>query len=185
MSIENCYNILILGNENVGKTTYINRLITGDFTCEDLVKKTLKISYQKQKKNEVCLFKFIEKQTIDDSIDEICDGCILLFDLTDQTSFDDLETKYKSVKQFDRTIPLVICGNKVDSKSCENKKQEIKMMSRTKKFTTDFLKGESYYDNENGKDVFYYLSSKSNYNFEKPLLHLLRIIEKDGNITLN
>ena len=94
MSIENCYNILILGNENVGKTTYINRLITGDFTCEDLVKKTLKISYQKQKKNEVCLFKFIEKQTIDDSIDEICDGCILLFDLTDQTSFDDLETKY-------------------------------------------------------------------------------------------
>ena len=61
------------------------------------------------------------------------------------------------------TIPIVLCGNKVD---IEDRKVKAKQITFHRK------KNLQYYD----------ISAKSNYNFEKPFLWLARKLTGDNNL---
>jgi GTP-binding nuclear protein Ran len=82
------------------------------------------------------------------------DAYILMFSVKEKASYNSLDKYYNVVKQLigDENIPIVLCGNKVD---CTDENRQV--------FANDIIIHRTY-------DIPYFdISSKSNYNFEKPL----------------
>ena len=149
------YNILLIGYRESGKTTYINRLSTGEFNPH--YTPTTSNIYNVldfNTKNGIIKFNVIETHDYDNNITNI-DGVILMYDCNfkvNNTYINYYLNKYKN-------LPVIVCGNKID------------------------LGGEKYYYEErlyNNYNVI--ISSKSNYHFEKPFLYLARHLTKDLNL---
>lgn len=134
--------ISIIGPNGVGKKTYINRILTGEFDnaqCDNN-----KFEYKINKMRiPIKLYDYLTQGT---------DGVILMFDVTNKESYEELQKWYDIV--WDTKIPIVLCGNKIDEKNRKVKPKHI-TFHREKKM--------QYYD----------LSCKSNYNFYKPINYLL------------
>lgn len=115
------FNILVAGDNKVGKTSFINSFTNIKFSeihvpSKPLVESTLKLSTSG---GNVTL-----------NITEIADyekipflynlhGAILIFDLTDTEGFDRIKEWYADIKKHFPTIPIIICGNKSDIKNPE------------------------------------------------------------------
>jgi len=70
---------------------------------------------------------------------------------------------YKDLTRVCENIPVVLVGNKIDSKDRKVKPKDIRF--------------------HRAKNLQYYeISAKSNYNFEKPFLFLLRRLTGDPNV---
>jgi GTP-binding nuclear protein Ran len=79
-----------------------------------------------------------------------------MFDVTARVTYRSVPTWYKDLTRIcTEQIPIVLVGNKVDCKDRALKPKEIIFHRR---------KGLQYYD----------ISAKSNFNYEKPFLYLLR-----------
>src|SRR5690606_5329705 len=80
---------------------------------------------------------------------------IIMFDVTSRITYKNVPNWYRDIVRVCDNIPIVLCGNKVDIKERKVRPKAI-----------DFHRKKSlqYYD----------ISSKSNYNFEKPFLWLAR-----------
>ena len=85
----------------------------------------------------------------------LAEACILMFDVTNRQSYKNVPLWYKDVRRVCGNIPVVMCGNKVDVKE---------RVVQPKHITFHRKKNIQYYD----------ISAKSNYNFEKPFVYLLR-----------
>jgi|694.fasta_scaffold138718_4 GTPase SAR1 family protein len=107
------YNILIVGNRGVGKTTFINKL---NKKC--CVKKykfkdcdTIDIIYGRKKYSKIHL---------NDKIH----GAIIMFSLESYTSYKSIELFHQKLDKLYGNIPIIICGNKF-SKTKNKLSQEI------------------------------------------------------------
>lgn len=151
-------NILICGDNNVGKTAYLTRLITGEFTK----------NYVPTVGENVSVFPVstddgdININCIDSSdvnsiktFDQKMDAAIIMFDVTSQSSYDNVGKWYKLIIEKHGQIPIVLCGNKVDLKERVVRASKIN------------------FHRENNL-IYFDLSAKSNYNFEKPFLIICR-----------
>lgn len=80
---------------------------------------------------------------------------IIMFDLTSRITYRSVPNWHRDLIRVCDTIPIVLCGNKVDVKERKVKPKQI-----------DFHRKKclQYYD----------ISAKSNYNYEKPFLWLAR-----------
>jgi small GTP-binding protein len=153
-------NVLLIGDSGVGKTTCINRYIRGDFSTRHNPTLT-------PEKNLVPTWTSIGKVHINvvdlpanaispvDST-EVIDAAIIVFDNTQNSTYQSVERYYNQLLVKYPNIYVVICGNKSDIKnrkdvSIEEKRHYVE-------------KGIDYYDN----------SAKSNHNFEKPILSIIR-----------
>ena len=151
--------IQLIGNRGVGKTTWIERLRTGEFTKVHVPSdypRVTRISFNTNVgKVEMDIH---ESDTIPNK-----DGYIAMFDVTDRQSFID------TVKLIDSetTIDAVV-GNKVDHRDRIVMPQEI-------------LCSDWFYDHCSSIKYFD-ISAKSNYEFEKPFLHLIRKLKNDPSI---
>lgn len=85
----------IVGNYGVGKTTFINRLATGDFKNTDYDEQL--INWQNDTK--------IKTTTM---TNDNFDGAVLMFDIHNPNSFEYIEKYFTSEK------PIVLIGNKCD-----------------------------------------------------------------------
>jgi len=155
-------NIAIVGSQGVGKTTFVTRHQTGDFTkiysptmmlTTPLVFRTTKGVVNIYVQDYGGQYRFDSPQY------RGIDGAIVMFDVTSRLSYKAVDSCVRDLRGENKDIPIVLCGNKVD---CRDKK----VQNITKHRTLDLTE---YYD----------VSAKSNYNFEKPFLRLLR--EKFGN----
>nr|QBK93467.1 MAG: Ras family GTPase [Pithovirus LCPAC404] len=151
MASHSVYNILLIGDKTVGKTTLVTRHFTGQFVQDYVPTEEKKITP---------LTFWTDKGDVTLRIHESCcevpkeiEGCIIMFDLTNMDTYNNLNVLYEKVKDLD--IPIVLCGNKVDEKDRVVKHRHIKFHRENKM---------SYYD----------ISAKSNYNFEKPFLWLTK-----------
>ena len=158
------YNFLIIGDEKVGKSTFLNRMKYGSFIDEYIATINQSISELKFNTNKgPVTMSFIElnKQV---SIVEVpklfypIDGVIILFDNTA-----DINTILESVKMFHNyfnkyTNNIIVCGNKSDLV-----KHNTQWYYILRELVIDRLSCK-YFD----------VSSKSNYNFDKPYLWLLK-----------
>ena len=149
------YKLILVGDGGVGKTTFIIRHLTGHF-----IKK-----YEPTMGVEVHPLAFMT------NIGNVIFNC---WDCAGQEKFGGLRDGYyvnadAALIMFDVTskityksvphwradlpngIPIVICGNKVD---CRDRKVR-------------------------SNDLYYDVSAKSNYNYEKPFLHLIRELTGD------
>lgn len=90
-----------------------------------------------------------------DTIPEYIDGAILMFSVTSQLSYESIPEWWKLVK----SKPIVLCGNKVDSEERIISPKDVLIHRQL-----DSPFPVKYYE----------ISSKSNYQYEKPFLHLAR-----------
>ncbi|TQB76086.1 GTP-binding nuclear protein gsp1/Ran [Monascus purpureus] len=80
---------------------------------------------------------------------------IIMFDVTSRITYKNVPNWHRDLVRVCESIPIVLCGNKVDVKERKVKAKAI---------TFHRKKNLQYYD----------ISAKSNYNFEKPFLWLAR-----------
>jgi len=82
-------------------------------------------------------------------------AAIIMFDVTGRVTYKNVPHWHKDLVRVCENIPIVLVGNKVD---CKERKV------RPKDITFHRKKNLQYYD----------ISAKSNYNFEKPFLYLIK-----------
>ena len=90
---------------------------------------------------------------------------IIMFDVCSRITYQNVPKWYKDLVRVCENIPIVLVGNKVDVKDRKVKAKQI---------TFHRKKNLQYYD----------VSAKSNYQFEKPFIWLLRRLVGDPNLTL-
>jgi len=88
------------------------------------------------------------------------DCAIMMFDVQSRPSYLSIPSWYRDIVRVCDNIPIVLCGNKVDVKDRHVKPRNVAFHRK---------KNLQYYD----------ISAKSNYNYEKPFLHLARLIVRD------
>jgi len=155
------FNCLILGDKDVGKTSYINRIINGDFTSQQKNDISLRLKTNKG----IINFNFF-----DNSLPKIVDCVIIMFDINHSESFSNILIYHKYILDTFGNIPFVICGNKCDKYGMNRNVQKL----------AKFL-----VSNGNLNKNYYTISAKSLYNSHTPLLFLLEKLLNDGPITLS
>ena len=88
-----------------------------------------------------------------------------MFDVCSRITYTNVPKWYKDLTRVCENIPIVLVGNKVDVK---DRKVEGKQITFHRK------KNLQYYD----------ISAKSNYQYDKPFVWLLRRLVNDGNLQL-
>jgi GTP-binding nuclear protein Ran len=88
-----------------------------------------------------------------------------MFDVCARITYSNVPKWYKDLTRVCEAIPIVLVGNKVDVKDRKVKAKQI---------TFHRKKNLQYYD----------ISAKSNYQFEKPFVWLLRRLVNDANLML-
>ena len=90
---------------------------------------------------------------------------IIMFDVTSRITYKNVPNWHRDLVRVCEGIPIVLCGNKVDVKDRKVKAKQI-IFHRKKNL--------QYFD----------ISAKSNYNFEKPFIWLMRKLSGDPNLHL-
>ena len=90
---------------------------------------------------------------------------IIMFDVCSRITYSNVPKWYKDLTRVCEAIPIVLVGNKVDVRDRKVKAKQI---------TFHRKKNLQYYD----------ISAKSNYQFEKPFVWLLRRMVNDAQLTL-
>jgi GTP-binding nuclear protein Ran len=153
-----------LGDGGVGKSTYVKRMLTGDFEKKYVATLSVEVhpldfstNYGKVRLNIWDTAGQEKFGGLRDGYYVFSDGAILMFDVTNSQSYKHVEKWYNDVTQVKgcEYIPIVLCGNKVDVRDRQVKPKQIQFHRE---------KGLKYFD----------LSAKSNYNFEKPFLYMAR-----------
>ncbi len=156
------YKFILIGGRGVGKTAFLKRHLTGQFSSD----------YKPTLENESHLLKFntnygLVTLNVLDSVDDSCyagtDAAIYMFDLTSPETYRQAENKVLQLLRVLPELPIIICGNKCDIKERKVKPRDITI--------------HHHLETKVGRKFLYYdISSMSNYNFEKPFLSLLRQI---------
>ena len=156
------YKVVIVGDGGVGKTTLVQRHVTGKFKKEYIP--TLGVEVQP------LMFNTNYGQIIFDIWDTagqekfcgLCEGYAVsadaimgICDITSNLSAENLNWWYNKMNE--QELPSVVCGNKFDIHCNTHKLLQSDKTSLKEKWSM-------YYD----------ISAKSNYNFEKPFLYLAR-----------
>jgi len=151
------YKIVMLGDRKVGKTSYIKKLLSGEFVKE--YKETNEVKMYEMYIDEILNYKELNvKFNIWDCIGDEnimkrkdylygADGAIIMFDLTNKESYDNVEKWKELFKSICPNSPILVVANKADNKKI------IKVPS-------DFS-----------------ISVKFCYNFDKPIIHLYEKLE--------
>jgi GTP-binding nuclear protein Ran len=92
-------------------------------------------------------------------------AAILMFDVTTRITYKNIPKWYKDLTRICDNIPIVLVGNKVDQKDRKVKARQI---------TFHRKRNLQYFD----------ISAKSNYQYEKPFLWILRTLTGDLNLYL-
>lgn len=154
------FKITMIGDGGTGKTTFLTRHLTGEFTRKYVA--TLGVDVHPLLFNTnygLIIFEMWDTAGQDKfgglrtGYYTESKGAIIFFDVTASVTYRNVNNWRQDMKSICPDIPIVVCGNKVDIAERDVTPSSIKV-----------LKGEMYYD----------LSAKSNYNYEKPFLHLAR-----------
>ncbi len=162
------FKILFAGDSSVGKTTYLTRFRTGEFTNKTgLPNKPpiiginityLNLNTSKGKVKLEIWDCHTSKLELLNNFE--MDAAVIMFDVTNQLSYNHIPLYYEKVTNLYPNISIVLCGNKVD---CKNRIVNPVNIKFHIKFDLQ------YYD----------VSAKSNYNQGKPFLYLLRKLFND------
>lgn len=118
-SIEN-FNVIITGDKNSGKTSFVNKFLTGNLVGfpTSLNQKVVEVKYKEGRVLNTCTFTFIEKNSVDiNKADDSfpCNGLIVMYDLSKDLFRDKTnQTIDFYLKNMDGSVPIVVCGNKTD-----------------------------------------------------------------------
>jgi GTP-binding nuclear protein Ran len=158
------FQILVVGDAGVGKTVYLNRLLTGEFErnynqTERITGHRMSNMTSNSRDRMICIdvpgkddtFHHMEKY-------ENTTGAIIMADRTSRITILNVKDYYGKLRQDYPDIPIVICLNKMD------------IRDSSKDYNNNFRYGVPLTDK---KVQFCKISAKSNLNFDRPFNILL------------
>jgi len=165
------WKLLLVGDGATGKTTFVKRHTTGEFEKKYIATVGVEVRPLPFHTNYGIIIFNVWDTAGQEKFGGLRDGyyiagqaAIIMFDVTNRMTYKNVPNWHRDIVRVCETIPIVICGNKVDIKDRKVKPKSI---------TFHRKKNLQYYD----------ISARSNYNFEKPFLYLARKLV--GNQNLN
>lgn len=157
------FKLILVGDGGTGKTTFVKRHLTGEFEKKyvatigaDVYPMLFYTTHGPVQFN-------VWDTAGQEKFGGLRDGyyvagqcAIIMFDVTSRVTYKNAPTWHRDLMRTCGTIPTVLCGNKVDVKDRKVHPKTITMHRKKK--------GMQYYD----------ISAKSNYNFEKPFVWLMK-----------
>jgi GTP-binding nuclear protein Ran len=176
---KNSYRIVLVGPEDVGKTTYINRCATGDFTKFYTATVGLSVKHLTFSLSDSTDIKFeIYDCAGQERLAGLCDGyyigadaVMVMFDVTDKITFERALNGYWWYSPHLKNIPALLLCNKVDSTQRCVPWRKIKPAVENKKHEL------------NRSIIPIEMSSRSCYHLDKPWLELARQLKKNPELT--
>lgn len=168
--MDRTYKVLVVGDGGVGKSTLIHRHVTGEFESKYIATMGVEVhplTFSTTDGNLTLNLWDCAGQEKFRGLDKGyyigADAAILMFDVTSRTTYNNLEFWYNRIREICPYIPIVLCGSKVDCKDRKVKPRQITFHREHKL---------QYYD----------VSARSNYNFEKPFLYLMRKLTNNSEL---
>lgn len=182
------YKILLIGNTNVGKTSVLKKMITGDFSDKNIStigmdQKTIyteleleKNEDKKQKEKysfEVTILDTAGQEkfrAITNSFFKGADGILILYDVTNRQSFEQVKLWIESLEEAlgnhkNGKYLIILIGNKIDL--VENRKVSEE---EAKKFKSDFM-----------LNLYMETSAKTGFNAREIFVEAARVLYKEYN----
>jgi GTP-binding nuclear protein Ran len=174
------FKVVVLGDGGVGKTAFLKRHRTGEFEKRYIATMGVEVNPQPVHTSRGVRVLNTWDTAGQERFSGLGEGyvigaqaAIIMCDLTSSITFKSIPYYLEMVRKECGDVPIVLCGNKVD---CKERRL-------TPKVITAFL--ESTRVKYPGLRFQYYdVSAKSNYNFEKPFLYLLRQLLGDETLTM-
>ena len=166
------FKLVLVGDGGVGKTTFVKRHLTGEFEKKYIATLGVEVHPMPFSTNHGQVLFNVWDTAGQEKLGGLRDGyyiggqCgIIMFDTCSRITYANVPKWYKDLTRVCEQIPIVLVGNKVDIKDRKVKAKQI---------TFHRKKNLQYYD----------ISAKSNYQFEKPFVWLLRRLINDTNLVL-
>jgi len=163
------FKLILVGDGGVGKTTFVKRHKTGEFEKKYIATMGVEVSPLPFHTNLGQVVFNCWDTAGQEKFGGLRDGyyiggqaAIIMFDVTARVTYKSVPHWHKDLVRVCENIPIVLVGNKVDCKDRKVKPKDI---------TFHRKKNLQYYD----------ISAKSNYNFEKPFLYIIRKLTGDPN----
>ena len=164
------YKLVVVGDGGVGKTTLINRFLTGEFNKNYVDTLGVHNKILKFNTNYGYITFDIWDTVGEEKFNGLYDGYAIgadavmgICDVTSKISADNLNYWYNKMNK--EKVPSVACGNKFDISYTKHEVSELKKIDIINKW-----------------GMFYNISAKTNYNFEKPFLYLARILTRHNDL---
>ena len=164
------FKLILVGDGGVGKTTFVNRHLTGEFEKKYVATLGVEVHPLVFHTNRGPIKFNVWDTAGQERFGGLRDGyyiqgqcAIVMFDVTSRITYKNVPNWHRDLTRVCENIPIVLTGNKVEIKDRKVKAKQI---------TFHRKKNLQYYD----------ISAKSNYNFEKPFLWLARKLCGDNNL---
>lgn len=166
---QNDYKLILVGDSNVGKTTFIKKFFDKRFEEQYIQSNNIKV-YPLKFYTKTCIINFnvwdIPGKGIYNIGDTFLKGsscAIIIFDRTNSNSYLNIKYWYNKICKKCYNIPVAIVGNKSDLKN---------ILIHTPAYYLDI--NLMYFD----------ISVKNDHNIEIPFLWLIRNLEKDSGLCI-
>jgi GTPase SAR1 family protein len=114
------HKILIIGDRGVGKTSFLHMYLKKDFKINQAPTQGCSISERKYiTNNGIHTLEFYDISYNYDNLYENAKACIIMFDITNEKSYDNTFELYYNVTQINPNINVFLCGTKADQASVE------------------------------------------------------------------
>jgi len=164
------FKCVLVGDGGCGKTTFVKRHMTGEFEKRYVSTLGVEVHPLIFHTNRGAIRFNVWDTAGQEKFGCLRDGyyiqgqcALIMFDVTSRVTYKNVPTWHRDLVRICENIPIVLCGNKVDSKNRKLMAQSIVFHRK---------KNLQYYD----------ISAKSNYNFEKPFLWLASKLVGDPNL---
>ena len=166
--MNNNYNFLIVGDQKSGKSTLLNRIKSGSFVNDHtptMNQSIVELKFNTNRGNVTMNFMELNEPNMYDVPKSFypIDGAILVFDSTNEAN-----AVLESVKMWHRVLRVVYLNEHTNNISvCGNKSDLVKPTNEWSNMVRGLVIDRLLCK-------YFNVSAKSNYNFEKPYLWLLR-----------
>ncbi|CAE7447752.1 RAN3 [Symbiodinium sp. KB8] len=164
------FKLVLIGEGGVGKTTFVKRVLTGDYTKHYDATIGAEMRQLPFYTNRGPIVFNVWDTAGQEKYAGLRDGyylkaqaCIIMFDLTARGSYLMVPEWHKRISRIAADIPTVLVGNKVDVKERMVKARQIRYHRRV---------GIPYFD----------ISAKTNYNAVRPFLKIACILARDESL---
>lgn len=166
------YKLVLVGDGGVGKTTFVKRHLTGEFEKKYIATLGVEVHPMPFYTSKGQILFNVWDTAGQEKLGGLRDGYyigghsgIVMFDVCSRITYQNVPKWYKDLVRVCETIPIVLVGNKVDVKDRKVKAKQIVFHRK---------KNLQYYD----------ISAKSNYQYEKPFVWLLRRLTNEPQLSL-
>ena len=167
------FKLVMVGDGGVGKTTFVKRHLTGEFEKKYIATIGVEVHPMEFTTSKGKIKFNVWDTAGQEKLAGLKDGyyidahcAIIMFDVTSRITYKNVPKWHRDITRIcGENIPIVLVGNKVDEK---NRKVKAKQILYARKH------GLQYFD----------ISAKSNYQFEKPFVWLLKKLTGDSTLSL-